>query len=61
MVIIHHYIKNTAMSETHMCKSLFSGMTACLDEAIANVTAALKKSGMYDNTVIVFSTGQCGM
>ena len=31
-------------------------MTSALDDAIGNVTSALTKAGMMDNTVIVFTT-----
>ena len=34
------------------------GMVSCLDEAVKNVTEALKRKGLYDDSVIVFSTGE---
>ena len=35
-----------------------AGMLSCLDEAIDNITNTLKETGMYDNTIIIFSTGE---
>mmetsp|Transcript_50791 Transcript_50791/g.99557 ORF Transcript_50791/g.99557 Transcript_50791/m.99557 type:complete len:546 (-) Transcript_50791:14-1651(-) len=37
-----------------------AGMVACLDEAIGNVTEALRKNGMLDDTLIVFTTDNGG-
>ena len=36
---------------------IMAGMVACLDEAIKNITASLKANDMWDNTILVFSTG----
>ena len=35
-------------------------MANCLDEGIGNVTAALKKKGMWENTVMFFSSDNGG-
>ena len=35
-----------------------AGMISCVDEAIDNITNTLKETGMYDNTIIIFSTGK---
>ncbi len=35
----------------------FAGMLSCVDEGFANVTSALRAKGMYNNTVVIFTTG----
>ncbi|XP_074648033.1 arylsulfatase B-like [Tubulanus polymorphus] len=41
-------------------RRIFSGMVTILDEAIGNVTSALKETGMYDDTIIIFTTDNGG-
>lgn len=36
------------------------GMTSILDEGVGNVTAALKRMGIFDNTLIIFSSDNGG-
>ena len=37
------------------------GMVAAMDEAIANVTRTLKENGLWNNTLVIFSTGKLGV
>ena len=38
----------------------YVAMVASLDESVGNITKALKRSGLYDNAVIVFTTDNGG-
>ena len=41
-------------------RQLYHGMTTALDEGVGNVTGALQRTGMYDNTLIVYSLDNGG-
>ncbi|XP_067930057.1 arylsulfatase J-like isoform X1 [Watersipora subatra] len=44
----------------HDGRRRYAAMLSVLDDSIGNLTAALKKSGMYENTILIFSTDNGG-
>uniref|UniRef100_A0A8C7WSJ5 Arylsulfatase family, member J n=1 Tax=Oryzias sinensis TaxID=183150 RepID=A0A8C7WSJ5_9TELE len=45
---------------SNLSRRKYAAMVSCLDEAIQNLTLALKRYGYYDNTVIVYSSDNGG-
>ena len=35
---------------------IFTGMVTALDDAIGNLTESLKQAGLFDNTLIIFTS-----
>lgn len=47
-------------NDPRRARSKMNGMAAVLDEGVKNVTDALKRTGLYDNTLLIFSSDNGG-
>jgi len=42
----------------NLIRRTFAGMLSCMDEGVGNVTKALQAKGLWDRTLVVFTTGE---
>ena len=51
------YVARVPPSVTNANRRTFGGMIAALDEAVGNVTDALRRAGLWDDTLLIWTTG----
>ena len=39
-------------------RRLYAGMTTCMDQGVGNITRTLKKMGLWEDSVLIFSSGK---
>ncbi|XP_059085957.1 arylsulfatase I-like [Tigriopus californicus] len=54
-----HY-SNLYPNETNQARKTFSGMVTAMDDAVGTVVKSLKSQGLFENTIIVFSSDNGG-
>jgi hypothetical protein len=48
------------VGETYPTRMIYCGMVRAVDESVRNITATYKKLGIFDQTLVVFSTDSGG-